>query len=306
MKEHNSETGRSRQSTSWLALLAVMAVASATAGCGDDATGDDGDGAAVTTQRVGWVDLSETENSGMYFSNATAVFWHEPADGSPACGQSVSEFAGGECTVTTSQAPTCTPACDGADVCAWRADCSTECVAPDSVPPPLHAGDITVAGGSGQPAVTATLNSAGEYEFDLQASDWWADGDAITVSAPGATFPAFAMKATAPAAPAVTTDVSTWTAADFVSGSDLSVEWTPGDGSHSVVVWLMGEVPMICVTDDDGSFDVPADGIAAVGSPEFWLVAIDYSDAHMLNDGQDGEVKLTIGTSGASARVNNN
>jgi hypothetical protein len=298
-----------RRRTTVLANLAVvMTVLGPAAGCGGG--GDDGDdgagGSGGSDRRVGWVDLAETENSGLYFSNAMAQFWVEPADGGLACGRTVQTFANGECTLTTTESPSCQPACGTGNVCAFAADCSARCVPANAAPAVLQAGDITVSGGSGQPTVTGTLNAAGGYEFDLQASDWWTPGDPITVSAPGATFPAFSVDTVAPPAPTMVTDLSTWTASMFTSGADIGVDWTPGDGTFRVVVVLITDVVLLCVTDDDGHFDVPAQGIAATGSnPAEWLVAVDFSRRELRNEGTDGEIKVTTGTTGGSTRVVN-
>lgn len=301
------EDGGNGGSVRWTLATAtpwVLALASVLSGC----VGDGDDDVTDPARRVGWIDLAETSVGGIYVNQVAATFWREPGEGGAACGRQVEQFADGECTVMRTEAPVCPSACAAGEVCTWMADCSGgECVPTDSPRAPLQAGEIHITGGSARPDVTGRSNAAGTYEFDVPSSDWWADGDALTVSATGDSFPAFSLVAETIPAPHVTTDVGAWTADTFTSGNDIPVEWTAGDdGSHSVVVALLTDVAMICVTADDGHFDVPGDGIAALGaSPASWAVAVDASQQHVINEGADGQLTVTIGTSGAAALVFN-
>jgi hypothetical protein len=252
--------------------------------------------------------MAEAKIGGGFMNVATAGFWAESADGSN-CGVDVQAFAGGECTITSVVDPTCDTACGEAEVCAWASDCAGgECVDPSALPEPLHAGGITIEGGSQHPSVTgAWSDDLQTYEFDVPSGEWWDDGDTLTVSAPGGAFPGFSVEVTAPVAPTVITDTSAWTPDTFGGTSDVPVEWVAGDGSFATTIVVITDQSMLlCVTGDDGVFDIPADGIAALGSaPPVWIVSIDYTDVAVVNEGADGETLVSAGTSGGSAFILN-
>lgn len=258
---------------------------------------------------MGWVDMAEAEIGGGFLNVVSAAFWVEPADGE-VCGLSVQSFAAGECTITTVETPVCDTACGDDEVCMWTADCSGgECVAMAELPGPPEVGDISITGGSLYPTVTGTFSEENQaYEFDVPPGDWWDDGDTITVSAPGSTFPGFSVAVTAPTPPEVTTDTDAWTPDTFNGDADLPVEWVAGDNEwNTTIVVITDESMLLCVTEDDGRFDIPADGIAALGSsPQVWIVSIDYTAIAIANEGQAGETLISAGTSGGSAFILNN
>ncbi len=306
----NPET-RSNRTHAPLALLALLVgVLAALPGCPDKGGPGGGPGGddPFPGRPVGWVDMAEAQIGGGFMNVASAAYWIESETGE-VCGMEVQEFADGECTITSIEAPTCDTACGTEEICLWTPDCGGgECVPTAALPGPPIPGDITITGGSRYPTVTGTFDEeTSAYVFDVPTGDWWDDGDTLTVSAPGDVVPGFSVQMTAPAPPEVLTDTAAWTPETFSGDADVAVDWVAGDGMlGTTIVVITDESMLLCVTGDDGNFDIPAAGIAALGSsPPVWIVSIDYTEIAVANEGQPGETLISTGTSGGSAFIIN-
>jgi hypothetical protein len=273
-----------------------------TDGDGDvDADADEDTG--PTTTRRGVVTMTETETSGFFSNVATVYFYeHDPA-APPACGVTVTDH--GECTLTVTEAPSCEPACDAEQVCAWTADCSGgECVTPPDPTVPIDAGEVTIAGASHQGTVTCTPTD-GVYSCSLDgAADWWIGGEDLTVSAPGAGFPAFSGTIAAPPDLTATVDTSGWTLDTFRGGEEVNITWDVPVLTEGVAVTVTTTVGIIqCYTADDGDFAIPSSALAETTDSTMYSVSVSRSSRVTVNDGADGQVDLTTTGTGFTHAV---
>jgi hypothetical protein len=139
--------------------------------------------------------------------------------------------------------------------------------------------------------VAGTWNENGYYTWDYTGDDWWAPTDTLHIEAAGASFPAFSMDVPAPEELVITTDTAAWTQETFDGANDVPVAWTAGTGDALISVRSeMGA--LICNTEDDGSFDIPAAGIAAIPVDHYGLtgVTIGRRSTNVANACANGEV----------------
>jgi hypothetical protein len=273
---------------------------------GDSDTDADADSDADSgPQRKGAVRMSETEVSSIVSSSVSAFFWSEDSVVAAPCGASSATY--GECTLTLTTFPSCDPMCEDGQVCAWSSSCTaSECVTPVVPPTPIDAGVITIAGATHQTEVTCTPTD-GVYACTIElASDFWAGGESLSVSAPGASFPAFAGEVAAPADLVMTFDPTTWTREDFRGGEDVALSWDGSDSGSSIEVTVgnaTGTSSIRCTTADDGELAIPAAALAAMGDSTLYSVTVYRVSRVVLSEGMDGEVELTAARSGLARTV---
>lgn len=229
-----------------LLALALVAACGGAAGDGPDAgplldagTGD------YHVDRAGYVNLIE----GGAFLSVFATITDQPER--PVA---TAIAADGDCVVYQRPAPSlCTPACDG--VC--------EAGACHPWPVTLDVGRITV-GGLKQPLAFVR----GEFGYQPEpapGADLFDDGDPITIDAPGAAVPGFAVElhgvADLTGAPSSLT---------LVAGQPTEVTWTAAGSGRIQVALLVGwhgapwEAMLLCETADDGALTIPAALVTAL------------------------------------------
>lgn len=213
----------------------------------------------------------------------------------------------GDCTTFAANQPSCDPACDEGQVCEWNGDCSAAACRPARHPAELFdAGEVSIDGASHQPEITCALSAeGGSYGCDVDAAaDLWEGGDPIRASAPGLTFPAFAAEVTAPERLEVTTDTSAWSAATFDGTTGVTLEWNVETPAMAIEISLeTATTSLSCLSSDSGSYTIPAEAIAALGSLEGLTVTALRSNAGIDNEARDGETKLYAETVGLSWTV---
>lgn len=276
------------------AVFAVLTIhAGALVGCGDDGAAapdaqpidrDAGPG-DHRPDRIGVVNLYEG-------TGTIQSVWAELADAPLDLPVPEASVALGDCRVFIRPRPALCEGCqDGV------------CTAPDvctPYPQRQSAGPITVTG------TTRTLRFVpGEFGYVLEGDateDLFRPGATITVSAPGAAAPAFAVELTAP--PPLDRPFETFELSD---NEDLVVTWPapPAGRGRFELAFVVGwhgapyEAMLFCETDDDGSLTVPGGLIAALPrqssgleSHPSWLARID----RRVVLTPAGPIEVTVGT----------
>ncbi len=173
-----------------------------------DATPPVGDAGAF-----GFIELSQVAVGGGQF---VAAFYTTPLEPAPGCSYAVAD--GGPCLVTT--CPSITPNDAG----------------PVSL---VTAGALTVTGGAfGDAGIDLGPDTLGSYLYNT-VGPMFAPGDTITVSAAGATVPAFAAQSlVAPGPITLTSPTSDGGTFAIDTSKDLTVSWTGGSSGDHVFLGL--------------------------------------------------------------------
>ncbi len=283
-------------------------------GDGDgDADGDaDGDGDSDPTM-VGVVSLIETMPTvGVFVNSAELSFWNV-ADDDPPCGEVRREF--GECVMTVTTAPTCEPLCDVGMVCVWDALCTLGQCAVEEVTPTLDAGEVSITGAAYQSPVNCSVAADSlNYTCNLLSNvDFWNPGDPMTVTGTGAVFPYFTAELSAPLDITMVTALSDFGAASLRGDTDLQLTWMPGGSSTmwiSVTASTAGTPRTLkCMTDDDGSFAIPAAGLMSLGEEAEvarWMLSIQRSSLVTVPAGMTAEATVAATGTPITAVVEGN
>lgn len=222
-----------------------------------DEPGTDGGGAVDRTtdyvaNRAGWVELVEDTTIG---TSMTA--WLLDGANVPQAALLASQ---GECEVWTHPIPaSCEPACvDG--YCVAENECA-------AFPQLASAGTITVTGLTEDVTFTAG-------EFGYQSSpkfapeDLFADGAAVSATAPGDDAPGFTLEASGVPTLVADLDLEFDVTMVLEDGVDREVRWTAESSGRIQLGLQVGwhgavyEALLLCESDDDGSLVIPGELIA--------------------------------------------
>jgi hypothetical protein len=165
------------------------------------------------------------------------------------------------------------------------------CVAPPPAPPFASAGTLTLTGGTHTLTVAPMAN--GSYSQLVDATQTlWSGGETLTLTASGATVPAFSTSVTAPAPIVVAAPAAPAGGAKLTvsRSSDLTFTWTGGGGATvgggiSAVYGSTAESVTCTVPASAGTFTLPASLIAQLpASPTgVGLFASSWTEAEVVS-----------------------
>jgi hypothetical protein len=163
------------------------------------------------------------------------------------------------------------PSCTGEQTCVAENVCEAK-------PVPVSVGDVSVAGIGDTSLKLVATNLNYQYPLDLPYPGV-TEGEPVTLTGTGDTFPAFTVSATG-VAPIATTE-SRYLIAD---GEPLTVTWTPGASAETEITLTLNVSKhggsagyVLCTTTDTGTLTIGADVLKALvdlgvgGFPELLL-----------------------------------
>jgi hypothetical protein len=179
------------------------------------------------------------------------------------------------------------PACPGEQTCVAENVCEAK-------PVPVSVGDVTVAGIGETPLKLAVTNLNYQYPLDLPYPGV-TEGEPVTLTGTGNTFPPFSVSATG-VAPIATSESSYL----ITSGQPLTVNWTPGADPATEVIATLNVSKhggsagyVLCKTTDSGTLTIAADVVKTLvelgvgGFPELLLKRTTHGEA-TVNGGKIG------------------
>jgi hypothetical protein len=213
----------------------------------------------------------------------------------------------GDCWLFRSNAPACEPDCAEHQACAWNEDCTVaRCVERVDPRSRYDAGDISITGATHQPLVDCLLEDEGYACTLVSDMDFFEPGDELRVTAGGGTFPGFEAAVIAPSELEVTTDLASLAPDDLDGSRAISVEWDASEGAAAVEVSVVNSearASLGCLSADDGHFEIPAEGLSALGEAASYELSVVRSNAAVINEGGDGEVKIYAESIGAELTI---
>ena len=248
-------------------LALVLAFTTAASGCG----GDDDDGAADGDGDSGSGPDGSTGRSTEYVANSAGLIALTEGQASWLVGTQRLHArladalevppaslldSSGECEVWVHPGPAlCDPSCN-LGACVAEDQCA-------SYPNPVSAGDIVVSG-----LLEPLSFVPGEFGYSPDrefSEDLFADGAAITASAPGGDAPGFSLEVTGVAPIEADLDLESGGILRIEDGVDEVVRWTAEASGRIQLVLVVGhhgssyEALLVCETADDGELVVPGD-----------------------------------------------
>lgn len=245
----------------------------------------------IPADRGGVIVLSEYQpETGVHESSASVRFFFQRHPSW--CGYGLEMY--GDCYVFRYNVPTCEPDCAEEERCTWNEVCSeAACVTRPDPARYFDADDVWIHGAESQEEVICALED-GAYVCDLdESADFFGPDDILSAAAPGRSFPYFLLTVVAPFDLVVVTDTSSWTMETFDGSSDVRIDWYPASPADAIEISVSSaDVSMGCLAIDDGRFDIPAAALAAIGEAEDLTVSVIRSNAGIVNESEDGQVKM--------------
>jgi hypothetical protein len=273
------------------------------------ACGDDGGGGAADASGGGGPDAS-TDRATEYVANAAGLIhltegrasWlngtqnlHARLGDAPAVPTASLLASSGECEIWVHPLPAfCDPPCN-LGACVGEDECQL-------FPELVSAGDVTLTG-----LLEPLTFGSGEFGYApdvfFEGEDLFADGAAITASAPGGDVPGFTLEATGVPSLVADLDLESGGILTIEDGVDEVIRWT-AEGSGRVQLALVTghhgssyESLLVCESEDDGELIVPGDliglfprQVSDLESHTSWLAR--YS--RDVVDTDDGPIELFV------------